>query len=82
MPSIQAGVQASSCTAVVYDLSQMNNAFMLEGIELSLKVMQAITPLDEQRVALDIITGSSQGLGYTKGLREPFHACQWGLGRS
>lgn len=78
---LKVGFAASRCAAVVYDATQLNHMGPLEVIDVVLRVIQAMLGLEEQQVALDVVTSSCQALARTKGLREPFHAGLWGLNR-
>jgi hypothetical protein len=82
MTTLQRAMQACSCTAVVYDLSQSNRIGILEGIDVTLRLIQALVYIDERKVALDIITQSCFFQSHKEGLQEPFHAAQMGLCRS
>jgi len=80
--TLQFGMQACSAMSVVYDVSQLNHQGPLEVIDLVLKLVQALVPVEERKIALDIITSSCQNLAYTTGIREPFHATLWGFCRA
>jgi tetratricopeptide (TPR) repeat protein len=82
MTSLQRAMQASNCDAVVSDLTEINNCGPLESLDLSLRLVQALVYIDDKKVALDVITQSSQNMHHTEGYQEPFHACQWGFSRA
>jgi len=82
MPSMQAAMLASQCTAVVYDMTNLNNLGNLEVIDNLLRVSQALLPIEERKVALDIVTESTQALELVAGMREPFHSTVWGFSRA
>lgn len=80
--SMQAAMLASSCTAVIYDMSNLNNLGNLEVIDCLLRIAQALLPVEERIIALDMVTASTQALHSVAGLREPFHSTVWGFGRA
>jgi len=81
--SLQLAMEASLCTAVVYDVIRLNNLTQLEVLDAALRLIQALQPIEEpHKVALDIVLGSTQQLASVKGVRVPFHATLWGLCRT
>jgi len=80
--TLQFGMQASSCLSVVYDVTKLNHLGPLEIIDLVLKLVQALVPIEERKIGLDMITTSCQNIAYTSAIREPFHATLWGFART
>lgn len=82
LPSFQAAMRMSECTAAVYDVTMLNNLGPLEVIDVALRLVQAIQTIEEIKVALDIITESAQALALASSVREPVHAPLWGFART
>ncbi|CAE8637811.1 unnamed protein product [Polarella glacialis] len=80
--SIQSAMEASRCASAVYDVSMLNHLTPLEVMDVALRLVQALQTIEEPKVALDIITASTQHMAYTHGLRDPFHATLWGFART
>uniref|UniRef100_A0A7S1PVM3 Uncharacterized protein n=1 Tax=Alexandrium catenella TaxID=2925 RepID=A0A7S1PVM3_ALECA len=80
--TLQFGITASQCLSIVYDVSKLNHHGPLEVIDLVLKICQAFIPIEERKIALDLVTTSCQNLAWTAGLQEPFHATLWGFCRA
>ncbi|CAE8706320.1 unnamed protein product, partial [Polarella glacialis] len=80
--SIQSAMEASRCASAVYDVSMLNHLTPLEVMDVALRLVQAQQTIEEPKVALDIITASTQHMAYTHGLRDPFHATLWGFART
>jgi len=80
--TLQFGMQAASAMSVVYDVSKLTHHGALEVIDLVLKLVQALVPIEERKVGLDMITSSCMNLAYTAGVQEPFHATLFGFARA
>merc|ERR1719210_2579172 len=68
--TLQMGMKESTCLSVVYDVSKLNHMGPLEIIDLVLKLVQALVPIEERKIGLDLITTSCQSIAHTKAIRE------------
>ncbi|CAJ1382667.1 unnamed protein product [Effrenium voratum] len=80
--SMQSAMEAASCLAVVYDTTRLSHLTPLEVVDVAIRLVQALQVIDEPRVALDIVNASTQQIGYTQGVRTPFHSTLWGFIRT
>uniref|UniRef100_A0A7S2E251 Uncharacterized protein n=1 Tax=Alexandrium andersonii TaxID=327968 RepID=A0A7S2E251_9DINO len=80
--TLQFGMTACQCLSVIFDVSKLNHHGPLEVIDLTLKLVQALVPIEDRKVALDFVTTSCQNLAWTAGVQEPFHATLWGFCRA
>ncbi|CAE7518295.1 unnamed protein product [Symbiodinium natans] len=81
--AIQSAMQASLCTAAVYDVTKLNNLTQLEVMDVALRLTQALQPIeDPEKVALDVVLSSTQNLASVHGVRIPFHSTLWGFCRT
>jgi len=76
-------MQASLCTAAVYDVTRLNNLTHLEVMDVAIRLVKALQPIeDPNKVALDIVLSSTQSIASVQGIRMPFHSTLWGFCRS
>ncbi|CAE7820784.1 unnamed protein product [Symbiodinium necroappetens] len=81
--AMESAMQASLCTAAVYDVTRLNNLTHLEVMDVAIRLVKALQPIeDPNKVALDIVLSSTQSIASVQGIRMPFHSTLWGFCRS
>ncbi|CAE6971877.1 unnamed protein product [Symbiodinium sp. CCMP2456] len=81
--AMESAMQASLCTAAVYDVTRLNNLTHLEVMDVAIRLVKALQPIeDPNKVALDIVLSSTQNIASVQGIRVPFHSTLWGFCRS
>ena len=81
--ALQSVMEASLCTAAVYDVTRLSNLTQLEVMDVAIRLIQALQPIEEpHKVALDVVLASTQSIASLKGVRVPFHSTLWGFCRT
>ena len=81
--ALESAMQASLCTAAVYDVTRLHNLTQLEVMDVAVRLVKALQPIeDPHRVALDVVLSSTQSIASLKGIRLPFHSTLWGFCRT
>ena len=64
--SLQTAMEASSCAAVVYDVTKLNHMTPLEVVDVAIRLTQALQVI-EDTYALDVILASTQNIASATG---------------